>query len=149
MDATTTLTGERADLLYKCTTYYAPAHDRTIRWDDPDLAIDWRTCGWQDEDRLLYLEFRRYPWQGTGDRAIPAARRAFAERRDHAAAEPLDIGEEAYADPLGDTRLAIEARQANVVVTVRYYAEDDAGPLTTAERTELARLAATAVARVS
>jgi dTDP-4-dehydrorhamnose 3,5-epimerase len=32
---------DRADLLYKCTTYYAPAHDRTIRWDDPDLAIDW------------------------------------------------------------------------------------------------------------
>lgn len=32
---------DRADLLYKCTTYYAPAHDRTLRWDDPDLAIDW------------------------------------------------------------------------------------------------------------
>jgi dTDP-4-dehydrorhamnose 3,5-epimerase len=32
---------ERADLLYKCTTYYTPAQDRTVRWDDPDLAIDW------------------------------------------------------------------------------------------------------------
>jgi dTDP-4-dehydrorhamnose 3,5-epimerase len=32
---------ERADLLYKCTTYYTPATDRTVRWDDPDLAIDW------------------------------------------------------------------------------------------------------------
>lgn len=30
-----------ADLLYKCTDYYAPAADRTIRWDDPDLAIPW------------------------------------------------------------------------------------------------------------
>ena len=32
---------ESADLLYKCTTYYSADHDRTIRWDDPDLAIDW------------------------------------------------------------------------------------------------------------
>ena len=32
---------ERADLLYKCTSYYAPAQDRTVRWNDPDIAIDW------------------------------------------------------------------------------------------------------------
>ncbi|MEO8090303.1 MAG: dTDP-4-dehydrorhamnose 3,5-epimerase [Gemmatimonadales bacterium] len=32
---------EQADLLYKCTTYYAPGQDRALRWDDPDLAIDW------------------------------------------------------------------------------------------------------------
>ena len=30
-----------ADFLYKCTDFYSPDHDRTIRWDDPDLAIDW------------------------------------------------------------------------------------------------------------
>lgn len=30
-----------ADLLYKCTTYYDPAHDRALRWDDPDVAINW------------------------------------------------------------------------------------------------------------
>jgi dTDP-4-dehydrorhamnose 3,5-epimerase len=32
---------ESADLLYKCTEYYAPAHDRTLRWDDPELDIPW------------------------------------------------------------------------------------------------------------
>lgn len=33
---------EQADLLYKCTTYYDPGQDRAVRWNDPDLAIDWR-----------------------------------------------------------------------------------------------------------
>lgn len=32
---------ESADFLYKTTDYYAPAAERCIRWDDPQLAIDW------------------------------------------------------------------------------------------------------------
>ncbi len=30
------------DFLYKCTDYYAPEYDAGIRWDDAQIAIDWR-----------------------------------------------------------------------------------------------------------
>lgn len=33
---------DEADVLYKCTTMWHPASDRSIVWNDPDLAIDWR-----------------------------------------------------------------------------------------------------------
>jgi dTDP-4-dehydrorhamnose 3,5-epimerase len=35
-----TLTPE-VDFLYKCTDYYAPQHERVLRWDDPAVGIDW------------------------------------------------------------------------------------------------------------
>jgi dTDP-4-dehydrorhamnose 3,5-epimerase len=30
-----------ADVTYKTTAEYSPAHDRGIRWDDPDIGIRW------------------------------------------------------------------------------------------------------------
>jgi dTDP-4-dehydrorhamnose 3,5-epimerase len=32
---------ESAQVLYKATDYYAPEHERSIRWNDPDIGIDW------------------------------------------------------------------------------------------------------------
>jgi dTDP-4-dehydrorhamnose 3,5-epimerase len=33
---------DTAEFLYKTTDYYAPAHERSILWNDSDLSIDWR-----------------------------------------------------------------------------------------------------------
>ena len=32
---------DSAEFLYKTTDYWAPEHERCIRWDTPDLAIRW------------------------------------------------------------------------------------------------------------
>ena len=34
-----------ADVLYKTTDYYAPDLDRSVRWDDPDIGIEWPLNG--------------------------------------------------------------------------------------------------------
>lgn len=36
---------DSADLLYKVTTYYHPQSDRSLLWNDPDLAIQWPLQG--------------------------------------------------------------------------------------------------------
>jgi dTDP-4-dehydrorhamnose 3,5-epimerase len=30
-----------ADVVYKCTTLYHPESNRGIRWDDPDIGVEW------------------------------------------------------------------------------------------------------------
>ena len=36
---------DSAEVLYKTTHYYAPQHERSIRWDDPEIGIDWPLSG--------------------------------------------------------------------------------------------------------
>jgi dTDP-4-dehydrorhamnose 3,5-epimerase len=36
---------ESADFMYKTTDYYAPAHERAIAWNDPELDIRWPDVG--------------------------------------------------------------------------------------------------------
>lgn len=32
---------ESAEIAYKCSEFYDPRDDRGIRWDDPDVGVDW------------------------------------------------------------------------------------------------------------
>jgi dTDP-4-dehydrorhamnose 3,5-epimerase len=32
---------DEIDLLYKCSDFYAPQYERTIRWDDPEIGVQW------------------------------------------------------------------------------------------------------------
>ena len=46
---------EVAEFLYLTTDYYAPEHERSIIWNDPDLAIAWPFAGeplLSDKDRI-------------------------------------------------------------------------------------------------
>ena len=36
---------DRAEVLYKATDYYAPAHERCIAWNDPSIGIQWPLSG--------------------------------------------------------------------------------------------------------
>ncbi len=35
------------EIIYKCTDYYAPECDGAVRWNDPDIGIDWPLDGAQ------------------------------------------------------------------------------------------------------
>jgi len=39
------VTSDCAEFLYKATDYYAPEHERTLRWNDPALSIRWPISG--------------------------------------------------------------------------------------------------------
>lgn len=54
-----TLTND-TEILYKADGYYAPDHDRSLRWNDPAFGISWGvTCpilSYKDKDAPLLLE---------------------------------------------------------------------------------------------
>lgn len=35
------VTSESAEFVYKCTDYYHPASEVSIKWDDPEIGIEW------------------------------------------------------------------------------------------------------------
>ena len=39
------VTSDSAEVLYKTTDYYAPAFERCVAWDDPEIGIDWPLAG--------------------------------------------------------------------------------------------------------
>jgi dTDP-4-dehydrorhamnose 3,5-epimerase len=39
------VTSESAEFLYKTTDYWSPAHERTLLWNDAQLAIPWPLTG--------------------------------------------------------------------------------------------------------
>lgn len=57
---------DSADFLYKTTAYYAPQWDRGIRWDDPEIGVQWPlqnapTLSAKDQDLPLLREADTYP----------------------------------------------------------------------------------------
>ncbi|MCM8613996.1 dTDP-4-dehydrorhamnose 3,5-epimerase [Accumulibacter sp.] len=36
---------QSAEFLYKTTDYYSPEHERSLLWNDPDIAVDWPLDG--------------------------------------------------------------------------------------------------------
>ena len=56
---------ETAEFLYKTTDFYAPQHERCIRWDDATLNIQWSTqqppsLSAKDAQGLSFLEAEKY-----------------------------------------------------------------------------------------
>ncbi|MBX2980836.1 MAG: dTDP-4-dehydrorhamnose 3,5-epimerase [Flavobacteriales bacterium] len=52
---------DRTVFSYKCTAYYSPSAERTIRWNDKDLGIDWGIdtplVSEKDQQGLSYADF--------------------------------------------------------------------------------------------
>ncbi len=47
------------EVIYKVTNYYAPEHDRGVRWNDPEIGINWPVTDQEailsDKDKVLPL----------------------------------------------------------------------------------------------
>ena len=54
-----------AEFEYKCTDYYAPEFERWIRWDDPDIGIDWPLAA--GDDPVLSVKDKAAPFLKDAD----------------------------------------------------------------------------------
>lgn len=58
------------EICYKCSDYYAPECDGTVRFDDPEIGIDWNLGGpailsAKDESAQRFAEFKSpFAWEG-------------------------------------------------------------------------------------
>ena len=58
------------EIIYKCTDYYAPDCDGSVRFDDPDLGIDWQlpgppTLSAKDEAAPMWRDWTSpFDWSG-------------------------------------------------------------------------------------
>ncbi len=64
------VTSEDALFSYKCTDYYAPEHDGSVLWNDPDIGIDWPT----DVPTLSDKDRNAPPLAGMPEGSLPAYR---------------------------------------------------------------------------
>ena len=58
-----------SEVQYKCSGYYTPSAERTIRWDDPDLGVEWGVSqplvSAKDRAGMSLAEYRTNPAFGT------------------------------------------------------------------------------------
>ena len=59
---------ETAEIAYRCSDYYAPEHERTLAWDDPEVGIAWQledgvtpTLSAKDAAGTLLADAETYP----------------------------------------------------------------------------------------
>jgi dTDP-4-dehydrorhamnose 3,5-epimerase len=63
------VTSEVAEVEYLCSDVYDPASERGLRWNDPDLAIDWPVT-----DPILSDRDRKHP-------SLEELKRAYSNSR--------------------------------------------------------------------
>jgi dTDP-4-dehydrorhamnose 3,5-epimerase len=65
------VTSDTADFQYKCTDIYSPEHERSIRWNDPTLKVNWEVANPGD----LLLSGK--------DKGAQSLEQAMAELKEH------------------------------------------------------------------